>query len=260
MKKWLFLILSFSIISYSSLLADGKKFVRSYTAYTLPANELELEFLYLNRFDKMIGSFSNYKPRLEIEYGIINRLTASFYFNFEGTNADNNTFSTEPFTLESNSLELRYALSQPGNWIADPALYFEFEYGKDVIGYEPRIILSEQYNDITGVLNVKSEFEKERDTGERTTNFEITGGAVYQFNKMFGAGFEFRHSRIYGNTFEDQLAVATFIGPNINIATEEFNLSINLMRQIGGSPVTGSGLELMRNVKYEFGAILELEL
>lgn len=51
-------------------MADGKKFVRFYTAHTLASNELELEFLYLNRFDKMAGSFSKYKPRIEIEYGI----------------------------------------------------------------------------------------------------------------------------------------------------------------------------------------------
>jgi hypothetical protein len=259
MKKWLFIILLVSIYAYSRVLADGKKFVRSYTAYTLPANELELEFMYLNRFDKMIGKYSNFKPRMEIEYGVTDRLTASFYFNFEGTNADNNMFSSEPFKLESNSLELRYALTKPGEWISDPALYCEFEYGKNVIGYEPRIILSKQYKDITGVLNVTSEFEKERDTREKATNFEVTGGAVYQFTKLFGAGFEFRHSRIYENTFGDQLAEATFIGPNINLNTEEFNLSVNLMRQVGGTPDTKSGLELIHNVKYEIGAVLEIE-
>jgi hypothetical protein len=253
-------MLALYLLPLDNIYADGKKFVRSYGAYTLPANELELEFLYLNGFDKMSGSFTNYKPRFEIEYGIMDKLTASFYFNFNGTSASDNSFVTKPLNLESNSLELRYRFSELGTGILDPALYFEFEYGKNLIGYEPKIILSKEYRNFTGVLNVTSEFEKETDTNEKFTNFEITGGGNYKLTSLFSVGIEFRHSRVYENTFGDELAEATFIGPTINIHSEEFDLSVNLMRQLGGSPSTSKGLELMENVRYEFGAILEIEL
>lgn len=145
MKKWLFHSLVAGLLISSNGLADGTKFVRSYTAYTLARNEFELEFLYLYRFDKMAGSFSNYKPRLEVEYGILNRLTASFYFNFEGTSTNNKLFNSEPFKLQSNSLEVRCRFSELGEEFIDLALYFEFEYGEGIIGYEPRIIISKRY-------------------------------------------------------------------------------------------------------------------
>ena len=244
----------------NNLLADGKKFTRSYTAETLPAQEFELEFLYLNNFGKMKGTFQNYKPRFEIEYGVLDKLTASFYFNFNGTGTENNYFSSEPFKLESNSLELRYRFTEIGKGIIDPAVYCEFEYGKNVTGIEPKLILSKKYKNITCVLNITSEFEKEEDTNEKVTNFEITGGAVYQFTPRLASGFEFRHSRIYENTFGTDLGQATFLGPTINLTTEDFNLTLNIMKQLAGSPATSGNLEFLHHEKYEFSVLIEVEL
>ena len=243
-----------------NIYADGRKFAKSYTANTMPANEFEFELMYFNTFDKMAGTFITYMPRFELEYGLLDKLTASFYFNFKGVNAKNNSYDSEPFKLKSNSLELRYRLTEEGKEIIDPALYFEFEYGKNVVAYEPKIILSKDYKKFTSVLNITSEFERETSTNEKTTNFEITGGTVYQFTRVFGAGIEFRHSRVYEDTFGNGIGEATLLGPTINIKTEEINLAINIMRQVAGSPVTSNGLELLRHEKYEFAAILEIEM
>ncbi len=261
MKLSLILIITILFfLPVSNLLADGKKFARSYTADTLPVREFEFELMLENNFGKMNGTFLNYKPRFEIEYGVLDRLTASFYFNFNGTSTENNSFSSEPLKLESNSLELRYRFTEIGQDIIDPAVYCEFEYGKNVTGIEPKIILSKNYKNITGVINITSEFEREIDTNEKSTNFEITGGAVYQFTPLAAAGFEFRHSRIYENTFGADLGQATFLGPTINLTTEDFNLTLNIMKQFTGTPATSRNLELFHHEKYEFSALLEVEL
>lgn len=260
MKKILLLIIGFLFfLPINTTLADGKKFARSYTAETLPASEFEFELSLDNSFGKMNGTFQNYKPRFEIEYGVLDNLTASFYFNFNGTSSENNSFSPEPFKLESNSLELRYRFTDAGVSIIDPAVYCEFEFGKNVTSYEPKILLSKNYKNFTGVLNIGSEFERETDTNERSTNFEITGGAVYRFTPLLASGFEFRHSRIYENTFGVDLGQATFLGPTINLTTEDFNLTLNVMKQLAGSPATSGNLELLHHEKYEFSALLELE-
>ncbi len=244
----------------NNLFADGKRFAASYTAATMPQNEFELEMLYFNNFGKMSGSFQNYAPKIEVEYGVLNNLTASFYFNFTGTSAKNNSYPSEPLNLESNSIELRYRPGAMDQYLIDPALYFEFEYGKNVIGYEPKIILSKQYKDIIGVLNIASEFETERSSGARTTNFDITGGALYEFNSLVACGIEFRHDGIYSNTFGNRLSRAAFLGPTVNLTNDDFSLTVNLMKQLSGSPSSNNGLDLVMHENYEFTAILEIEL
>ena len=73
--------------------------------------------------------------------------------------------------MESNSIEFRYRLTEIGKRFVDPAIYFEFEYGKNIIGYEPKILLSKKINDFTTVINLASEIEKKIDTKEEITNF-----------------------------------------------------------------------------------------
>ena len=251
-------VITLSLIN--NLFADGKRFAASYTAATMPQNEFEIELLYFNNFGKMSGSFQNYAPKMEVEYGVLDNLTASLYFNFTGTSAKNNSYVSEPLNLESNSLELRYRLGAMDQYLIDPALYFEFEYGKNVIGYEPKIILSKEYKNIIGVINIASEFETERSSGTRTTNFDITGGALYELDPFIACGIEFRHDRIYDNTFGNSLSQATFLGPTINIKNDDFSLTVNIMKQLSGSPASNNSLDLVMHENYEFSAILEIEL
>ncbi|MHB1687411.1 MAG: hypothetical protein ACYCVH_08555 [Ignavibacteriaceae bacterium] len=46
----------------------------------------------------------------------------------------------------------------------------------------------------------------------------------------------------------------------MNIYTENFNLTINIMKQLSGTPVSKNGLEFIQHENYEVAAILEVEL
>lgn len=260
MKK-IFTICCLIITFYATaVFPDGKHFARSYMANTMEKSELELEFLNTARIGKMSGFYYNYKPQFEVEYGVTDDLTASFYFNFEQTTVSGNSFENENFGFESNSLEFRYRLSEIGENFIDPALYFEFEYGGKIIAYEPKIILSKNYNNWNGVINISSEFERDIVNSSQKTNIELTGGVIYDVSSGFGFGIEFMNHRILNDIFGGQEGQATFLGPTFNYFGDEFNFTINIMRQISGSPISKNGMELLHHEVYEVKTILEIEL
>ena len=93
------LILTFSTSSY----ADRRYFGWSYTAYTLPQSALELEVWNTWSIGKEMGYYYQFQPRFEFEYGVLDRLTASLYFNFDQIKTDGNSFEPKSFTFNSTS-------------------------------------------------------------------------------------------------------------------------------------------------------------
>lgn len=262
-QSWLnkLIVASISVIIFSGVsIAEGRKFARSYLAETMSANQFSLGLFYYNKFDKMDGYYQYLSPGVELEYGAFDKLTASLYFNFNQIISKDNSFDSKPFTLESTSLELRYRFTNEGEEILDPAVMLEFEIGKNVIGYEPKLILSKIIKNFTGVINLTAEYEKETDTDEENSGIELTGGLLYKFTPLLEVGFEFMHHRTYESVFSARLSQATFLGPTINIKTKDFSLAINIIKQISGSPSTKSGLDLFYHENYELSAMLEVEL
>ncbi|MCL4548676.1 MAG: hypothetical protein M1495_08920, partial [Bacteroidetes bacterium] len=135
-------ILLISFLLKSQVVADTKYFGRSYTSYTLPANAMEFELWQTGRIGKGIGSYSRWQPRMEFEYGVTDRFTASMYLNFNEVKSSDNNVPSKPFSLSTTSLEFRYRLTNPSEYFVDPALYFELSYGGDKIEYEPKILLT----------------------------------------------------------------------------------------------------------------------
>ena len=66
--------------------------------------------------------------------------------------------------------------------------------------------------------------------------------------------------RILNDIFGGQEGQATFLGPTFNYFGDEFNFTINIMRQISGSPISKNGMELLHHEVYEVKTILEIEL
>ena len=130
-KKFTFLlVIVFIILSLTDQsFPDRKYFARSYLSYTLPQRAMELEIWNTMRIGKTEGYYYRMQPRFEIEYGATDRLTTSFYMNFDQKTASGNEYSSSPLEFSSTSLELRYRLTNPDEIFIDPALYFEFSYG-----------------------------------------------------------------------------------------------------------------------------------
>jgi hypothetical protein len=248
------------LLNVTHINADKKQFTRSYTAYTLPANALELELWQTGRIGKGSGYYYRWQPRFEIEYGITDRFTSAIYFNFNEVKTAENTIASKPLSLSTTSFEFRYRLSNPDELPIDPALYFEFGYGGDKIFYEPKILLSKRFDKFTAVLNLVSEIERYPTKNEIESKFEILAGVAYELNKNFGIAVEFRNNRNYSSIYEKEKNQASFIGPTISFHTERLYLTTGFLFQITGSPATQNNLDLEGHEKYEFRTILGVEL
>ena len=240
--------------------ADRKYFTRSYLANTLPQRVMEIEIWNTMRIGKTEGYYYRMQPRFELEYGATDRLTTSFYFNFNQVTASENSFNSNPLEFSSSSLELRYRLSNPGELFIDPALYFEFSYGGAELEYEPKIILSKRIDDIITVINLTAEIERKIIDYEHESNFELTAGVAYDLSNNIAIGLEFRNHRNYQDIFEYEKNQATFLGPTFNIQTEELYFTINFLKQVSGSPATKDRLDLDGHENYEIRTILGINL
>lgn len=257
------LILFLFLISFlfpNQVMADKKYFARSYTSYTLPANALEFELWQTGRIGKGIGSYSRWQPRMEFEYGVTDRFTASMYLNFNEVKSSGNTIPSKPLSLSTTSLEFRYRLSNPEEYFVDPALYFELSYGGDKIEYEPKILLTKRFDKVVSVMNINSEIERNIAGDETESAFELTMGIAYELNKNFAMGLEFRNDRTYKGVYEKEENQASFVGPTISFQSDRFYLVVNFLAQVGGSPATNNNLELASHEKYEIRTILGIEL
>jgi hypothetical protein len=248
------------LMLFNNTYADRRYFGRSYLAYTLPKGAFEFELWNTGRIGKDMGFFYRFQPRFEFEYGVTDRLSASFYFNFDQITSEDNLFDSKSFGFASTSLELRYRLTNPNEIFVDPALYFEFAYGGDELEYESKVILSKRSGNFIGVLNVSSEIEREVIEGVNESAFEVTGGIMYDVNPNFAAGFELRNHRVYEGIYEEEESQATFLGPTVNLQTESFYITFNFLAQIAGSPSSGNNLDLIHHEKYEFRTIFGIDL
>ena len=260
MKKFYYLIVLLLILCIGSSYADRRFFGRSYLAYTLPAGGFEFELWNTGRIGKDVGYYYRFQPCFEFEYGVADRFSASLYFNFDQTIAENNSFESKVFDFSSTSLELRYRFTNPGDFIVDPGIYFEFAYGGNELEYESKIILSRWYGRFITTLNLTSEIERDIIESKNESSFEITGGAMYEVASDFAAGLEFRNHREFESLYEDEENQATFIGPTVNYQGNDFYITFNFIVQVAGSPETKNNLELVHHERYEFRTILGIEL
>lgn len=258
--KYFPLILFLMLFIPNNLKADKKPFARSYTSYTLPARAFELEVWQTGILGKGMGNYSRWKPRIEFEYGITDRLTGSMYLNFNQINSSGNNFQSKPFSLTTTSFEFRYRLSNPSEYFVDPALYFELGYGGDVVKYEPKILLTKRFDDFITVINLNSEIERNIAESENESVFELTAGIAYEINNNISFGLEFRNDRKYKDIYSNELNQASYLGPTVSFQTEQFYFVINLLVQVEGSPASQSNLDLIGHEKYEVRTILGIEL
>jgi len=250
----------FFLLLTTSIQADRRYFGRSYMANTLPAKAFEFELWNTARIGKGDGYYYRFQPRMEFEYGITDRLTTSFYMNFNSTQIENNTTSSKEFEYDGTAVEFRYRLTEIGQYFVDPALYFEFTYLGSEVEYESKLILSKRVGNFISVVNITNEIARDVISSQHESKFEVTGGLGYDITPTFAAGLEFKNHSNFGKIFNNKENSALFIGPSLNFTTEKFYFTFNFLAQINGSPASNNSLDLNGHEKYEIRTILGIEL
>ena len=237
--------------------ADGRYFVGTYLSHVDSAGHRELE-LWSTAFPGQGDSTNtDWENRAEIEYAVTNRLTGSIYLNYAQSGAPE-----APQRFEGPSLELIYALAEPGRIPLDPAAYLEVRENGDELELEPKLLLSGRMDRWVGAANVIGEFEWHHRNveGEPETrkSLAFAAGLSREVGGWLAVGLEGRYLRESPETGEDPAAL--FVGPTINFQADEIGIAVGWQPQLWGSPQSTSSLNLADFPRSEVRMILSVDL
>ena len=183
------LLLCAGVLSSAHCHADGRVVDKVYHPYVQP---LEREFEYRMAYQKQAEHPDNNNIAQKIGYGssIAERVALEFYLMAERT-------SPEDYRLSGYELELRWMLSEQGEYSADWGLLFELERQNNVDNYE-----------FTTGLLMEKEFGP--------TSLTLNALAVYEWGKTLEAELEaeFRAQYRYRWLPQVQPAVEFYAGEN----------------------------------------------
>src|SRR5262245_835638 len=170
-----FLLVAVAVTAATPARADRRPWAFTYPYMTQNQGALELEYYNTqsrSTFDD--GAVSTMTQQVELEYGITDHTDVSLYQVFEEVN-DTGLHYTE------TKLRMRHRFGERGQGPVDILLYGELikPFGKGAIGFEPKLILSRDFDKLTVAGNVIAELELERElepSGEKELEAEIEAG------------------------------------------------------------------------------------
>lgn len=237
------LLLLASVLLAAPAWANERHFTFTYESAVLNPGNLEIEPWTTWRYGRE-RYFSRWDERLEFEYGIVENLQTSVYWNFEAVAED--VPVADPATgavsdvrqrelaFASVSSEWKYRLS---DLVADPvgsALYLEGSLGPAEAEIEAKVILDKRIGPWLVAANLVGEHEwvfESSDATEREIAFELALGGGYFVTDWFMAGIEARNVNELegGSDFESSVIYA---GPVLAFARESWWTALTVMPQI----------------------------
>ena len=217
--------------------ATERRFTYTYESATLGAGEREIEPWTTVR----LGREHYYRAidnRIEIEFGLSDRLMTSWYLNLGTETADVHDQGTPAGALSRRSAssqgissEWKYKLLDD---VADPlglALYLEGEVTTEEVGLESRIILDKRAGDFLFALNVLGEYDWDSSSGvtELEKSLELDLGAVYFVTPGFSAGVELTDQNDVSEAWDASVFSA---GPVVSYSAETWWATITVLPQI----------------------------
>lgn len=238
--------------------ADERKFTYSYEAKTLPEGTWEFEQWATLRARKDAGRFYRWDLREELEYGITDRLNTALYLNFryEAIRDVAGKTNKHDFDFKSVSSEWKYKLADPTADLVGALAYAEVSLAEDEYELELKAVASKELGEFTFAYNFVFEGEREysdlpngNEEGESEFLIEHTFGASYHVFQPLNVGVEALFRTPFEHNLSDSGDTSFFVGPNVNVSTGGWWVTLTLLKQVD---VWGSrGLDLVEREKYE---------
>ena len=246
--------------------ADENYFGYSYGSETLPKGAFEAYSWTTWRTSKGQGSYNALDLKQEIEYGITDRLQASFYLNERYHSIDGAAPFEEvdgvetpeypdrnQFAFQGVQASLKYNVLSP---FKDPlgfAVYVEpgwsrvfkisgqkqNEWSLEFKGIFQKNFLDDQ---LIAVLNISPELEVRKFIGSPTWETELalefTGGLIYRVAPKWFAGVEMRYHSEYPDFVHELKREhwAMFAGPVVHYGAEKWWFTFTVLPQFYGEP------------------------
>jgi hypothetical protein len=232
--------------------ANERRFAYVYETPVLSPGARELEIWNTYRSGKEY-MFRRLDQRIEMEFGVADRLMTAFYLNYEWVASDDNgalpggTLGSEQTASISN--EWKYKIADR---VADPlgaAVYAEYTFGLLERELEMQVILDKQFGRFLFAGNLVGEHEWEDDmvNGVTETERELTlgvrGGVAYSVSAQFSLGVEVVEQNILKEGTVEHAAL--FAGPVLSYATDDWWATLTVMPQVAAlKGETVDGLDL----------------
>jgi hypothetical protein len=254
--------------------ADEPLFGFTYTTDLLPKGRKEVELWGTLRKHKAAGTFSQWQERVELSYGVTDRLQLSLYGSWLQMRAQRNgvdgaTAPSENFAelqpgpddylkaskYEGTSIEGIYRVWSP---YVDPiglALYVEPTIRSGLRELETKLIVQKNFLDdrlvLAGNLGLTQEARRlpadpgaDPDSAEAVarwdheTDLNINLGASYRFAPRWFAGIEFLNEREFSGfsvANRNRTNYANYLGPTLHYGDRNFFVTATYVSQIAGA-------------------------
>ena len=248
--------------------ANERRFGYVYETPVLSPGARELEVWNTYRSGKAY-SFRRLDQRIELEFGVAERLMTAFYLNYEWKAGDANGSApgggrtTEQSASISN--EWKYKVLDR---VADPlglALYGEYTLGLYERELEFKVILDKQLGRflLAGNLVGEQEWEDELEDGiletEKELKFEVSGGVSYSMSAHFSLGLEVVEWNVLKEGRIEHAVL--FAGPVLSYATEEWWATLSVLPQVTAfKGATMDGLDLEESERAQVRVLVSFHL
>ncbi|MFZ5889481.1 MAG: hypothetical protein ACOY0T_00280 [Myxococcota bacterium] len=175
--------------------ANTRHFSYVYETAVLAPGERELELWTTWRTGRR-RYYSGFDQRLELEFGVVDRLMLAAYLNFGAETQELALGRTETRSdFRGVSLEAKYQLSDPSLDALGFAVYGELSAGPNEYELESKLLFDKRMGDFLVAANLVGEVEWEREGTETEREFAFVPmlAAMYQPTPALGLGLEVRN-------------------------------------------------------------------
>jgi hypothetical protein len=217
-RKMMLPVVTVALFLSTPALADRRAYGETYEAVTAPQGELDVEVWESWASAGEVSSGPDARgarTMVELEYGISDRWDVALYNMVDVTRGDAASYGA---SYAGFKVESRVRLSQPGEWVVDPVLYFEYQrlFGSDATDtLEVKAIVARDFGPWNVALNVS--LEVEHLVGRFNPEFEYAVGVSRELGSpAFKLGVE-----AFGKLErpEDTLESFLWAGPAVSWAT-----------------------------------------
>lgn len=219
--------------------ADERRFTYTYEPETLPQGAMEVESWVTLRTgrSKEAGreKFNRWDLRQELEIGVTDRYTVSFYLNETAQNyVDPATDEgVSEFEWKGVSIENIYNLVNPANHPVGVSVYLEGTYSGEEAELEQKLIFGQRHGDWKWAVNLIHETEWEDNLEEVEGALGASAGLAYDFAKNWSVGLEARGEALLPE-YGDVESWAIHVGPVVSYRQEKWWAALTVMPQVVG--------------------------
>ncbi len=248
--------------------ANERRFAYVYESPVLSPGARELEVWNTYRTGKPFF-FRRIDQRIELEFGVANRLMTAFYLNYEWLAADENGAAPGGGIVQeqtaSISNEWKYKIADR---VADPvgiAGYAEYTLGLHERELELQVILDKQLGRFLFAGNLVGEHEWEDELVDGVTETEremkltARGGVSFGVSDRFSLGVEVVEQNVLKEGRIEHAAL--FAGPVLSYATDDWWATLTALPQVAAfKGATENGLDVEEFERAQVRLLLSFHL